>query len=363
MHIGIVIPSLHGGGAESIARKWIAELRSREHTVTVYVYDRVQPAADLPSGVNVRRFSQRFLMRNALLPIWLRRSVINDRPDVMVSFLTYGNVIALLALTFFSRKPVRLLISEHGIQSVLLAVTGRHRDRVILWLARCLYRRADAVLAVSHPVAGDLVSAFRIAPGRIFVIPSPAVSSGVCDLVTPDRLHVALVGRLVEQKRPNLFVPVLLELVRRGINVCATVIGDGPLRDQTEEESLQSGLDISFVGWHEPWWDATSNIDCVLVTARVEGLNLVLVEAAAAGIPSVASSRALGVADAIVPGITGELALTDDPMDYADAVIRAASRVLTAEGLLDGWLEHFSTAHSTAALLAAISSVMGETGH
>jgi len=301
-------------------------------------------------------------MRTVLLPFWLRRKVSGDQPDAVVSFLTYGNVVALLALTVFGRKRIPLLVSEHGVQSVLLVATRRRRDRVILWLARRLYRRAAAVLAVSHPVAGDLVSAFRVATDRIFVIPSPAVSSTLRDRMTPDRLHVALVGRLAEQKRPNLLVPVLLELQRRDIRVRTTVIGDGPLRSQTEEESLRSGLDISFVGWQEPWWEATSKIDCVLVTARVEGLNLVLVEAASAGIPCVASSRALGVADAIVPGITGELALTDSPSDYADAVVRAASSPLSSAGLLDGWLEHFSTGHSTAALLAAIRSVESDTG-
>jgi glycosyltransferase involved in cell wall biosynthesis len=362
MHIGIVIPRLHGGGAESIARKWITELRSRDHIVTVYVYDREQISVDLPPEVIVRRFMPHFWkMRTVLLPVWLRRTISSDHPDVVVSFLTYGNVATLLALTLFSRRPIPLLVSEHNVQSVLLVATRRRRDRVVLWLARRLYRRAAAVLAVSHPVAGDLVSAFRVAPDRIFVIPTPAVSSIVRQRATPDCLHVALVGRLADQKRPNLLVPVLLELQQRDINVRTTVIGDGPLRIQTEEESLQSGLNISFVGWQEPWWEATSKIDCVLVTAHVEGFNLVLVEAAAAGIPCVASSRALGVADAIVPGITGELALTDSPSDYADAVVRAASPTLSSEGLLDGWLEHFSTGHSTTALLAAIRSVEGNT--
>ena len=44
-----------------------------------------------------------------------------------------------------------------------------------------------------------------------------------------------------------------------------------------------------------------------------------------AGCPAVAVSTALGVADAIIPGITGELALDDDPESIADAVERAAS--------------------------------------
>ena len=41
----------------------------------------------------------------------------------------------------------------------------------------------------------------------------------------------------------------------------------------------------------------------------------------------------------IVPGITGELALTDEPADLADAVVRASA--LTVDGI-DAWLDRFS---------------------
>jgi glycosyltransferase involved in cell wall biosynthesis len=89
----------------------------------------------------------------------------------------------------------------------------------------------------------------------------------------------------------------------------------------------------------------------------VEGLGNVLIEAAATGIPSVASSRALGVADAIVPGITGELALTDDPQAYADAVLRAAPLQLNSPVDLGAWLERFSPARSTGILLDALIAI------
>lgn len=136
-----------------------------------------------------------------------------------------------------------------------------------------------------------------------------------------------------------------------------TVIGDGPLRESTELESSQLGLNVSFLGWKEPWWEAVSDVDCLVLTANDEGLANVLVEAAAAGIPSVASSRALGVADAIVPGITGELAMGDSPHAYADAVLSAAPLVLTSTIHIGAWLNRFSTTGSTATLLAALRAV------
>jgi hypothetical protein len=61
----------------------------------------------------------------------------------------------------------------------------------------------------------------------------------------------------------------------------------------------------------------------------------------------------LGVADALVPGLTGELALTDRPSDIADAVERAAQLAVPVESV-GPWLRQFETPASTQALLAAL---------
>jgi glycosyltransferase involved in cell wall biosynthesis len=167
-------------------------------------------------------------------------------------------------------------------------------------------------------------------------------------------IHVAFVGRLVAQKRPELYLEVLAELARRGIGVRGTMIGEGPLRERTEAEAEGLGLAVTFVGWHEPWWTAVEDVSCLLLTARFEGLANVLIEAAAVEIPSVASSRALGIADAIVPGLTGELSMTDDAVSYADAVMRACSRVGSSRSPVATWLQRFSTEESTARLLLAL---------
>lgn len=355
MHIAIVIPNLHAGGAESVARQWIAELRAQGHPITIYAYARKQPSVDLPQGAVIHRLSPRGgPLRPALMPVWLRVRIRRDRPDVVLSLLPFSNVISLLALT---PRAVPLMLSEHGMPG-LHAIAARRRDRFTFWLARRLYRRATGVLAISHPVAANLVSAFRIPARNVFVVPNPVIPpSAQTDAEAPhipEHLHLVLVGRQVSQKRPHVFLDTLRELAQRGVTVRGTVIGDGPLRESTEVESSRLGLNVSFLGWKEPWWEAVANVDCHVLTTDVEGFANVLVEAAAAGIPSVASSRALGVADAILPGITGELAMEDSPQAYADAVLSAAPLVLTSTIHIGAWLNRFSTTRSTATLLAAL---------
>lgn len=370
MHVAIVIPSLHGGGAEFAARQWITELRAQGHSITVYVYDRKQPNINLPPGTAIHRLSPRGgLFRLPLMLVWLRYCIRRDHPNVVLSLMTLSNIVSLLALKVCPCSAVPLMVSERNVQS-LQAANIRRRDRLMVRLARYLYRRASGALAISHPVAVELVSAFRVPASRVFVVPNPVVPSSsqtgvigphIPKHVHPKHVHLVLVGRQARQKRPHLFLAVLQELAQHGITVRGTVIGDGPLRESTEIESSRLGLNVSFLGWKEPWWEAVSGVDCLVLTANAEGFANVLVEAAAAGIPSVASSRALGVADAIVPGITGEFAIDDSPQAYADAVLRAISLVIGSTVHIDGWLNHFSTTRSTATLLAALSSVAEQT--
>jgi glycosyltransferase involved in cell wall biosynthesis len=297
------------------------------------------------------------------MAMWLRRQVHRDRPDVVLSMLPYSGVVSLAALVLWTHDPVPVMVSEHNVPS-LHTRNLRRRERIMYWLARHLYRYAAAVHAVSHPIAGELVSSYRIPPEKIFVVPNPIVPSSTAT-DEPRReplaqLRLAFVGRFVGQKRPHLFLEVLRELAQRGVAVEGVMIGDGPLRRSVELRASELDLDVAFLGWQEPWWHAASDLDCLVLTANAEGLAMVLVEAAAAGIPAVASSRALGVADAIVPGITGELALDDSAMTYADAVLAAASLVPLSDVNLQAWLTHFSPASSAATLLTALRTTIAD---
>ena len=78
------------------------------------------------------------------------------------------------------------------------------------------------------------------------------------------------------------------------------------------------------------------------------------------GIPAVARSAALGVADAIIPGVTGELALGSLPGDLGDAVLRAVRP--SSENMQQRWLEHFSVRRSTELLEATLGRIVDEGG-
>jgi glycosyltransferase involved in cell wall biosynthesis len=378
-----VIPSLHGGGAEFVARTWMGWLAAQGYEVSVVLTAGEVRPEYLPEGVEAFSLAgQRGQLRKADA---LRRRLIDAQPDVALSLQAHPNLLLLISARLLpARQRPRVLVSERNLVSLGLPGSGLpHRAKI--WFARRLYRWADHVIAISHPVAAEMVAAFGVRGDRITVIPNPATAKvrgtplgrgtatasaqiggepGGTDAVAvlPSRrpgssngIQIVLACRLVAQKRPLLAIAAAAELARRGIAVEVVSFGGGPLLDDVQAAARQENVVFHHRGWVENWFDHFGDNAVALLTSSREGFGNVLVEAAAAGYPAVAVSGALGVADAIVPGITGELALSAEPVDLADAILRAAD--VTLENI-EPWLARFSVEASGADLARVLVRVV-----
>ncbi|WP_104082530.1 glycosyltransferase [Cryobacterium sp. Y11] len=408
-----VIPALHGGGAEFVARTWMGWLADQGYEVRVVLTAGVVLPEYLPGGVTARSLVDQHghIAKTAAL----RRSLLDWQPDVAVSLQVYPNLVLLAAARLLpERLRPRVLVSERNLVSLGLPGSSQsHRFKI--WIAQHAYRWADHVIAISHPVAAEMVAAFGVRAGRITVVANPATAklrgtprgqgttvagavivagagtevgaevgaemgaevgpvlragadsaavlveaeggtgTGTGTIVAPptrrpgsaNGIQIVLACRLVEQKRPLLAIEAAAELARRGVAVTVVSFGGGPLLGDVQAAARQANVTFHHRGWVENWFDHFGDNAVALLTSSREGFGNVLVEAAAAGYPSVAVSGALGVADAIVPGITGELALSAHPVDLADAILRAADLPLTH---IEPWLARFSEQSSGADL-------------
>ena len=362
LRILFVVPSLHGGGAEFVARTWMRWLAERGHAVSVVLTAGRAESEHLPGGVRAKSLSGR---RGQLAKVGALRAVLRkERPDVAISLQAHPNLLLLSAARLLpgALRP-RVLVSERNLVSLgLRGAALSHRVKV--WFAKRMYGWADHVIAISHPVAGELVAAFGVRGERITVVPNPATAK-----VAPtdgsrrrgsDRgIQIVIACRLVGQKRPLLAVAAAAEVARRGVEVELVSFGGGPLLDDVRDAAERAGVRFSSRGWVENWFEHFGSNAVVLLPSSREGFGNVLVEAAAAGYPAVAVSGALGVADAIVPGITGELALSADPTDIADALLRAAELPLDN---IEPWLRRFSVESSGSDLESVLRSTLAARG-
>ncbi len=106
------------------------------------------------------------------------------------------------------------------------------------------------------------------------------------------RLCLGFVGRLVYQKNPILFLQILAEVVRRGRDACAIVVGDGPMKAEMLHVAQQLGIGER-IDWRgdTPATKCLRLMDIMVHTSIYEALPYVLIEACADLLPIVATSN------------------------------------------------------------------------
>lgn len=209
------------------------------------------------------------------------------------------------------------------------------------WLGTILvYRRAiipqmDGVISVSKISLEDAKALYRLR------MPSKVILNGISAsrLATsserqevrrrhgaaPGDLVLLFVGYLEPAKRPDRFVRVLAAVCREHPGTRAWVVGDGPLRGETERlaEALGLGERISFVGAREDVAEYMNAADVFVVTSDTEGIPAVVLEAGYLGLPVVATNVG-GLSECVWDGETGLLVEDVSEDQLAEAILELA---------------------------------------
>jgi glycosyltransferase involved in cell wall biosynthesis len=225
-------------------------------------------------------------------------------------------------IPFFSplwrRRPVLAFVNHvHTDQwgqrfGPVVTGVGRVAEEIVMPWA---YRRTP-FLAISESTAASLEQ-IGVRRDRISVL-HPGVDLPEVDDVprSPTPLYVCA-GRLVPHKRIDLMLRAW-EQVRPVTGGRLVILGDGP-----ELESLRelAGDGVEFAGWvdEEEKWHLLAQAWALVHPSHHEGWGIVIIEAAAAGAPSI-GFRVPGVQDAIVDGGTG--ILVDSEVELVEQWIR-----------------------------------------
>ncbi|WP_428941038.1 glycosyltransferase [Fontivita pretiosa] len=145
--------------------------------------------------------------------------------------------------------------------------------------------------------------------------------------VPADSRRLVCVGRLCEQKGQLLLIEAVSRLVREGIRVELTLIGDGPMRGQIERAIRDGGLEhcVQLAGWCSGAEVRAHllNSRALVLPSFAEGLPLVLMEAMALG-RAVISTYVGGIPELVEPGSNGWLV----PAGSVEALVQAMRQAL-----------------------------------
>lgn len=315
-----------------------------------------QLAPQLALGVSRVAMARQLSIRDVTALHFVARRIGVLGPDILHGHGAKGG--ALVRLIPRVNDAVRVYTPHGG--SLVYApgtITGgfyRALERVLNW-------RTDLFLFESSFIAEQFEK--QIGPPRGLV---RVVRNGVDDAEflpvpsRPDATDLVSIGELRSVKGFDVLMKALAMLKQTGRRVSATIAGDGPDGPQLKELAQALGIadQVRFVG-HQPVREALAMGRILVVPSRAESLPYVVLEAAAAGMPVVAS-RVGGIpeifgaeAHRLVPAENTEAlagavgAALDDPEQLRRLAQTTSARVrcgFSADAMVEGGLAAYREA-------------------
>ncbi len=168
---------------------------------------------------------------------------------------------------------------------------------------RACVDRASHVVALSEQTARDLEEALAVPAGKISVVANGIERSVFCppadrsalrrQLGLPDGvLLAASVGRLHHHKSHETTIEAVALARRQGVAVTAVLVGEGARRADLEGLARARGVDdaVIFTGAQRPVVPWLQVPDVFVLSSLWEGQPLALLQAAACGVPVLASN-------------------------------------------------------------------------
>jgi glycosyltransferase involved in cell wall biosynthesis len=234
--------------------------------------------------------------------------------------------VRMLLLKQFLRIP---LVVTFGGRDAAVQMHLPHLDR----LYRVLLAACDQIICVSHDLKAQLVQA-GVEEEQIDVIRRGTDLRRFAFVERRDRdprdpVKLLMVGRLVEKKGHAFAFEAVEQLVREGLPVRLTVVGEGEhfhqLRSLRDRLGLRQVIDFAGVtdhgGVRQHMADADVFVHCSVTGADgdTEGIPNVVVEAAATGLPIVGTMHG-GIVEPVRHGSTGLLVPERDVAALAEAM-------------------------------------------
>ncbi|MEZ5573557.1 MAG: glycosyltransferase [Halioglobus sp.] len=396
--IAVLLPSLEGGGAERSMLNLVAGFLARGRAVDLVLCQaKGAYLGEIPPGANMIELQatgglqSRWLaavgnpgdffplLRPVLLASKiapeiarirsLRDYLAHSQPDIILSALTYANLVALWAKRG-ADSPAPVVVSERIALSHYCAAPSNARKwrwRYLPEVVKRTYARADAVVAVSEHVANDLTATIGLDSRSVSTIYNPVVDDSLRALAQQEPAHpwfaagatpvVLAAGRLTEQKDFATLLHAFAK-VRALRDARLVILGEGRLRADLESLAQQLGIgeDVDMPGFVENPFQYMARAAVLVLSSRYEGLPGVLIQALACGCPVVSTDCPGGSKEILAEGKFGALVDVGDAAAMATAVLAELDNPSPKDVLLQR-AEDFSIASGVSNYLALLDAV------
>ena len=324
-----VLATLLPGGSEISVLRLVSALDRGRYVVRVACLrgDAVLADEFRAAGIELVRFGMRGQFDPACL-LRLRRYVARERIDIVHTHMDLADFYGALAGRLGGARGI--VSTKHAPDEFRTRRTWKRYP--FLLLERLAYEMDDAVIVVSEGLRTFLEKAERLPRRKMVVIghgieptSRPATrdeARGVLGLPSRGPL-LGMVGRLSPEKGQIVQLRALPAVLAAFPQATCVFAGEGPTRAALEAEIRLLGIAdrVVLLGFRRDVPMVLAALDLFVQPSIYEGFGLSLLEAMAAGLPSVAS-RVGGIPEVIEDGHTGLLVPPQDPAALASAIIR-----------------------------------------
>lgn len=261
----------------------------------------------------------------------VRRAIRDYKPDIVYCHSSFAGGFGRLACIC---TGVKVMYNPHGWAFDMRC--SRVKKLVYLLLEKLLAKATDQFVLISN---AEEISAIvhRIAPRRKMKVIFNGIDFGelrgkMADShvsraalgIPDDACVVGMVGRISQQKAPDIFIQMASKLEKSIDNAHFVIVGDGDQREEITALAHELGISdrLHITGWVDNPIAYTALFDYAVLLSRWEGFGLVIAEYMFARKPVVATAVD-AIPDLVTNGVNGLLV----PADDADAAAEAVGRL------------------------------------
>jgi glycosyltransferase involved in cell wall biosynthesis len=353
MHITHLVENLNVGGAERVVIDLVLEQQRRGHDLRVIcLFEPGTLASELvDAGISVVALNKQPGPSLALL-VRLRRLLGSGALDVLHShnaMAHYYGVAASIAL-----RVVRIN-TRHGMGTLL----ANRRQR---WLYRLSMGLTHAACFVCAAARDQFIADGRVPSARARVVHNgipasllqPRPRGSLRHLLSlPEGARIIItVGRLNPAKDHPLLVRAFLMLAARQPDLHLVIVGDGAGMEMLQQLRAKSHCPerIHLPGTRRDIADLLVDAELFVLSSITEGFSIALLEAAAAGVPVIATDVG-GNGEIIVDGDSGRLVPSANDaalVEAMEAMLASPQQAAMMAARLYQWLQRHATVAAVA---------------
>ncbi|NPV51421.1 MAG: glycosyltransferase family 4 protein [Candidatus Methanofastidiosum sp.] len=308
--IVFLIGSMGRGGAERVISILANSYAERGWKVDILMLLNSRCDYELNHNVNVIPICNENKSRIRQLPNWIssiRKYVIENKPDRIVSFIARINIITILSCIGLKQ---RIIVSERN------DPTADGRSIFVRLATHLLYPFVDCVVFQTKWAQSCFSKRIQ---NKSVIIPNPIHVTGLASN-TKEKKIVA-VGRLVEQKNHAMLIRAFKKVHDNYPEYKLYIYGEGKLRDALVKQIKELGLTnaVFLPGNVSNIHEKIADAEMFVLSSNYEGLSNALLEAMMMGLPCISTDCA-GSNEVIQNGENGILVRVGSEEELIEAI-------------------------------------------